>query len=143
MTVLATASNPHFEVSRLEIDRPGVTYTVDTLTELSNTYGSDTELFFITGVDAVFEILSWKDAQRVAGLVTFIATARPGYDFEAAKALHKTGETPFTITFIEVPALAISSTDVRHRFRTDRPVSYLIPEPVEGYIRKNRLYESN
>jgi nicotinate-nucleotide adenylyltransferase len=141
MTVLATADNPAFEVSRAEIDRPGVTYTVDTLTELSRAYGDEVALYFITGADAVFEILSWKDARRLASLATFIAATRPGYDLQAAKALHcADGQAEFDLRFIEVPALAVSSTELRRRFRAHEPLRYLLPAGVEGYIRKRQLY---
>jgi len=140
MTVLATAANPDFEVSRLEIDRPGVTYTVDTLDSLAREYGPSAELFFITGADAVWEILTWKDADRVADLATFIAATRPGYDLAAARAEHEAAASTFRIEYIEVPALAISSTDIRHRVAEKRPIRYLTPEPVVSYIRKTGLY---
>jgi len=140
MTVLATASNPDFHVSRLEIDRPGLTYTVDTLTELRATYGSQTEIFFITGADAVWEIVSWKDAERVADLATFIAATRPGYDLAAAKSDHEDAATGVRIETVEVPALAISSTDLRRRVAERRPIRYLTPETVAAYIEKHALY---
>jgi nicotinate-nucleotide adenylyltransferase len=138
MTVIATVSNHDFEVSRMEIDRPGDTYTVDTMTELRASYGAGAELFFITGADAVREILTWKDADRFVGLCTFIAATRPGYDVpvpgDAVVAL------PPAVEYMEVPALAISSSDIRERVRTRRPVRYLLPEAVASYIDKNGLY---
>ena len=140
MTVLATASNPDFDVSRLEVDRPGLTYTVDTLESLRTLYGPATELFFITGADAVWEIVSWRDAERIADLATFIAVTRPGYDLDAARQAHEDAATRFRIEYIEVPALAISSTDLRARIRARRPVRYLMPEPVVAYIDKHGLY---
>lgn len=140
MTVLATASNPDFDVSRLEVDRPGLTYTVDTLEALRTLYGPSTQLFFITGADAVWEIVSWRDAERVADLATFIAVTRPGYDLDAARRAHEKAATRFRIEYIEVPALAISSTDLRARIRSKRPVQYLMPEPVIAYIAKRGLY---
>jgi nicotinate-nucleotide adenylyltransferase len=140
MTVLATASNPDFDVSRLEVDRPGVTYTVDTLRDLRDTYGPATLLFFVTGADAVFDIVSWRDAETVADLATFIGATRPGYDLDAARRAHEDAETRFKIEYVEVPALAISSTDIRHRVRARRPIRYLTPEPVVSYIEKHGLY---
>lgn len=137
MTVIATASNPDFEVSRLEVDRPGATYTVDTMLQLRDIHGPQAELYFITGADAVWEILTWKDSDRLAGVCTFIAATRPGYDLsrfsaEDASRMH--------IEFMEVPALAISSTDIRERIAERRPVRYLLPEAVATYIAKNDLY---
>jgi len=140
MTVVATASNPDFDVSRMEVDRPGVTYTVDTLEALRAQHGPGTELFFITGTDAVWEIVGWKDADKVASLATFIAATRPGYDLEAAKAANESAVTKFSIEFIEVPALAISSTDLRGRVAQRRSIRYLTPEPVVAYIDKHGLY---
>jgi nicotinate-nucleotide adenylyltransferase len=140
MTVLATAANPDFDVSRMEIDREGLTYTVETLVALREQYGPGTELFFITGADAVFEIVSWKDADKIANLATFIAATRPGYDLEAARAAHEEAATRFRIEYIEVPALAISSTDIRARAAARRPIRYLTPEPVASYIDKYGLY---
>ncbi len=140
MTVIATSSNPDFDVSRMEVDRPGLTYTVDTLLALRDEYGPATEIFFITGADAVWDIVGWKDAERIAGLVTFIAATRPGYDLDAARAAHEVGPNGFRIEYIEVPALAISSTDLRARVFAGRPIRYLTPESVGRYIQKRRLY---
>ncbi len=143
MTVIATSSNPDFDVSRMEIDRPGLTYTVDTLLALREQYGPQTELFFITGADAVWEILSWHDADKIAGLCTFIAATRPGYDVRAAADEHTRLATDFSIEYIEVPALAISSTDIRARVVERRPIRYLLPEAVAAYIGKYGLYREN
>jgi nicotinate-nucleotide adenylyltransferase len=144
MTVLATASNPDFEVSRMEIERPGDTYTVDTMTALRAQFGPRCELYFITGADAVREILTWKDAERFAGLCTFIAATRPGYEPDLAAGAGESaphGSTAWPrVEFMEVPALAISSSDIRDRVRTRRPVRYLLPENVAAYIAKNGLY---
>jgi len=140
MTVIATVSNPDFHVSRMEVDRPGITYTVDTLSQLQASCGPSTELFFITGADAVWEIVSWKDAEKIAGLATFIAVTRPGYDLEEARRAHEKAATAFRIEYIEVPALAISSTDLRQRVADRRPIRYLTPEPVCSYIAKHGLY---
>jgi len=140
MTVLATASNPDFDVSRMEVDRPGLTYTVDTLMALRDQYGASTELFFITGADAVWDIVSWKDAEIVAETATFIAATRPGYDLGAARRAHEAATTRFRIEYVEVPALAISSTDLRRRVAQRRPIRYLTPESVASYIDKHGLY---
>jgi nicotinate-nucleotide adenylyltransferase len=143
MTVIATAANPDFDVSRMEVDRPGLTYTVDTLRALHREYGPHAELFFITGADAVWEIVGWKDAEEVAGLATFIAATRPGYDLAAARAAHEEQATGFRIDYIEVPALAISSTDVRRRVSERRTIRYLTPEAVGAYIEKRGLYRED
>ena len=140
MTVIATAANPDFDVSRLEVDRPGLTYTIDTLTALRDEYGPAAELFFITGADAVWDIVGWKAAERVADLATFIAATRPGYDLAAARASHEQQATAFRIESIEVPALAISSTDLRARVAQRRAIRYLTPEAVGAYIEKRGLY---
>ncbi len=140
MTVIATASNPDFEVSRLEIDRPGDTYTVDTLRLLRDSHGPNTELFFITGADAVREILTWKGAEELAGLTTFIAATRPGYVADSiAEAMPADAPAPRVEPMV-VPALAISSSDIRARVAERRPVRYLLPEAVAAYIVKNGLY---
>ncbi len=140
MTVLATAGNPDFDVSRMEVDRQGLTYTIDTLRALRELHGPSAELFFITGADAVWEIVEWKDAALVAGLATFIAATRPGYDLEAARESHDDAQTRFDIDYIEVPALAISSTDLRARVAARRPIRYLTPDAVVSYIEKHGLY---
>ncbi len=140
MTVIATSSNPDFDVSRMEIDRPGLTYTVDTLLALREKHGPQTDLFFITGADAVWEIVTWRDAEKIADLCTFIAATRPGYDVRAAADQHTELATKFRIEYIEVPALAISSTDIRVRVAERRPIRYLLPEAVASYIAKYGLY---
>jgi nicotinate-nucleotide adenylyltransferase len=138
MTVIATASNPRFSVSRIEIERQGPTYTVDTLAELRNQADGKVDLFFITGADALLEILHWKDPEEVLAQAHFIAATRPGYDlarFEVeAPSAHP------NITVMDVPALAISSTDIRRRVREGQPIRYLVPEGVQTYIEKHALY---
>jgi len=137
MTVIATASNPRFRVSRVEIDRGGPTYTVDTLRMLGTEY-PDAELYFITGADAMLEILDWKDPEEVLSSAHFIAASRPGYDltrFETAGPARDAG-----VSMMSIPALAISSTDVRERIHDGRPIRYLVPEGVKSYIEKAALY---
>ena len=138
MTVIATASNSHFRVSRIEIDRPGPTYTVETLRALRSELG-DVELYFITGADAILTILTWKDPAEVLGEARFIAATRPGYDLDRLEKELPEGLGD-RVHVLEIPALAISSTDVRRRVREGRPVRYLLPEGVARYIEKNALY---
>lgn len=135
MTVLATAANPAFSVSRLEIDRPGPTYTVDTLRSLRQQRPND-RLHFITGADAILNILTWKNAEDCLAIAEFVAATRPGYDL---RKLESEGLRR-RVRILDVPALAISSSDVRARFRQQRPVRYLIPLEVEQFARKYRLY---
>ncbi len=137
MTVIATASNPRFSVSRVEIDRDGPTYTVETLHALQEEH-PDAELFFVTGADAMLEILHWKDPEEVLSLAHVIAATRPGYDlarFEAEASSHHPN-----VSVMNIPALAISSTDIRQRVRAGRPIRYLVPEGVKSYIEKAGLY---
>ncbi len=138
MTVIATSSNPRFWVSRVEIERHGPTYTVDTLQELRRTAEDDIELFFITGADAMLEILNWKDPEDVLSLAHFIAATRPGYDIARFEAEAPTRHP--NVSVLDVPALAISSSDVRRRVREGEPIRYLVPESVETYITKFGLY---
>jgi len=138
MTVIATASNPAFTVSRVEIDAPGSTYTVDTLRRLRTGLGPDTRLFFVTGADAVLEILSWKDPEEVLHLAEIIAATRPGWDL--SKLFDRVPAAAGRVHIMTIPALAISSTDLRTRVGAGAPVNYLVPEGVARYIAKRRLY---
>jgi nicotinate-nucleotide adenylyltransferase len=133
MTVVATASNPRFTVSRVDVDRDGPTYTIDTLRDL-RAQRPGAELFFITGADALAQILSWKDSDALFELAQFIGVTRPGYE------LSETGLPADRVDLMEVPAMAISSTDVRDRVRDGEPVWYLVPDGVVQYINKHRLY---
>ncbi|WP_423734852.1 nicotinate-nucleotide adenylyltransferase [Bifidobacterium margollesii] len=135
MTVIATASNPKFTVSRVDIDRPGVTYTIDTLRDI-RAARPDAELFFITGADAVAEIMRWKDAEEMLRLTRFVAVSRPGYSSD----LRKLDVPTRCVDMLEIPALAISSTDVRRRSEQGEPVWYLVPDGVVQYISKHGLY---
>ena len=133
MTVIATASNPRFWVSRVDIDRPGPTYTIDTLRDLAAQH-PDAELFFITGADALEQILSWKDADELFALAHFVGVTRPGY-------LLSDDHLPRdAVSLVEVPAMAISSSACRERVLAGRPVWYLVPDGVVQYIGKHRLY---
>lgn len=133
MTVIATASNPRFTVSRVDVDRPGLTYTVDTLRDLK-TQRPDADLYFITGADAIEQILTWKDAEELFAMAHFVAVTRPGH------TLSVDGLPADRVSIQEIPALAISSTDVRARARAGQPVWYLVPDGVVQYIAKHRLY---
>ena len=135
MTVVATAANPTFTVSRVDIDRDGPTYTIDTLSEL-RAQRPDAELFFISGADAVAQILDWKDASELFALAHFVAVTRPGH------RLNVSGLPEHNVSLLEVPALAISSTDCRSRVNRGFPVWYLVPDGVVQYISKHHLYRS-
>lgn len=142
MTVLATIANDRFVVSRVDIDRPGPSYTVDTLAELHRRFDSEAELYFITGADAMLQILQWKDGATLFELCHFIAATRPGYGLSRLKTVLGPVAERFShrIHPLQVPALAISSTDIRRRVREGRSARYLLPDPVWHYIMKNGLY---
>jgi len=135
MTVIATAANPRFTVSRVDIDRDGPTYTIDTLLDLKRLY-PDADLFFISGADAVAQILSWKDADELWELAHFVAVSRPGHSFSVSDLPRH------DVSYLEVPALAISSTDCRVRVGRGSPLWYLVPDGVVQYITKHHLYRS-
>lgn len=134
MTVIATASNPRFHVSRIDIDRGGPTYTIDTLRELHRERGPETDLFFITGADALGNILTWRDADELFKLAHFIGCTRPGH------RLTDPGLPDGQVSLVEIPALAISSTDCRERVRRGEPIWYLVPDGIVQYINKRGLY---
>jgi len=136
MTVIATAANPRFTVSRVDIERDGPTYTVDTLRDLRALY-PQAELFFITGADAVAQILDWKDVDEIWELAHLVAVSRPGH------RLTISGLPADRVSSLEVPALAISSTDCRARVGKGWPVWYLVPDGVVQYIAKHRLYRGS
>jgi nicotinate-nucleotide adenylyltransferase len=134
MTVIATASNPRFSVSRVDMDRAGPTYTIDTLTDLREQRGAATELFFITGADALGQILSWRDSERLVSLAHLVGVTRPGH------LLADPGFPDGRISLVEIPALAISSSDCRERVGLNQPIWYLVPDGVVQYIAKRGLY---
>lgn len=136
MTVIATASNPRFTVSRVDVDRPGNTYTIDTLRDLAEKLGEGTEVFFITGADALAQILSWKEVDELFELAHFVGVSRPGHEL-SSEGLPQDG-----VSLLQIPALAISSTDCRDRVLDDLPVWYLVPDGVVQYIAKHNLYRS-
>lgn len=136
MTVIATASNPRFTVSRVDVDRPGNTYTIDTLRDLAEKLDEGTEMFFITGADALAQILSWKEVDELFQLAHFVGVSRPGHEL-SSEGLPQDG-----VSLLQIPALAISSTDCRDRVLDDLPVWYLVPDGVVQYIAKHNLYRS-
>jgi nicotinate-nucleotide adenylyltransferase len=134
MTVIATASNPRFSVSRVDLDRSGPTYTVDTLNDIRSERGPEWDLYFITGADALEQILSWRDLDELFDLAHFVGCTRPGHTLSA------TGLPEGKVTLVEVPALAISSTECRDRVRQGEPIWYLVPDGIVQYISKRHLY---
>ncbi len=135
MTVVATASNPTFTVSRVDVDRPGPTYTIDTLRDLHREH-PDADLYFITGADALAQILTWKDVDELFALARFVGVTRPGHE------LSDQGLPERQVRLLEIPAMAISSTDCRERVRGSRPVWYLVPDGVVQFIGKYGLYRT-
>jgi nicotinate-nucleotide adenylyltransferase len=140
MTVLATASNPAFTVSRLEVDHQGPTYTVDTLRRLRAAQPAGTRLFFITGADAVLQILTWKEPDQVLALAELIAATRPGFDLD--RLIGQVPGAAGRVHRMEIPALAISSSDLRTRVARGAPIQYLVPDEVARYIHDHALYQS-
>lgn len=140
MTVIATASNPRFSVSRVDIDRGGPTYTRDTLADLRAQH-PDSELYFITGADALGSILSWQNWEELFTMARFVGVSRPGYDLSDKHIAEAMSELPAdALSLVEVPALAISSTDCRRRAAGSRPIWYLVPDGVVQYVSKRGLY---
>jgi nicotinate-nucleotide adenylyltransferase len=136
MTQLAILGNPDFEISDLDVKRPGPTYTVDTLRDLSAEH-PNADLYFITGADAISQIKTWKDVDQIWGLARFVGVSRPGHDLEVPKSPQG------AISLLEIPALAISSTDIRGRVKAGKPIDYLLPDSVIGYIEEHNLYQGN
>ena len=147
MTIMATGSNPYFYVSRMEIDRPQPSYTIDTVKDLHEVY-KDSQILFITGTDAVLDILTWKNPAEILNLCIFIAATRPGYELDRLNNIKKRlkdelgiADIKERIHIIKIPALAISSTDIRNRVRTGKPIRYLLPEGVANHIYKMGFYK--
>lgn len=144
MTEMAVLSNHKFKVSDIEIKKEGKSYTLNTLTELTEKY-PDAEFYFITGTDAVIELPTWREPQEVLKLCRFVAVSRPGISMdEAAVKISEINKMyNSSIELFQAPMLKISSTDIRQRFKTGKSAKYLLPESVEQYIIKNNLYGSN
>ena len=138
MALLATDSNECFSVSSVEIDRGGESYTSDTIVELEKIYSARSNCYFITGADAIAEISAWHKSENLPKLAKFIAVSRPGYKLDMSKIDPRFHRGTY---LIEVPALAISSTEIRERIRKGKTIKYLVPEIVEEYIYKNKLYQ--
>ncbi len=134
MAKLATDDNPFFEVSRIELDREGPTYTIDTLRMMREIQPED-DLYFITGADAISQILTWKRPEEALELATFVAVTRPGHELDDLRSLGS------RVVVLEIPALAISSTDIRRRASEGRPIRYLVPDVVARYIADHGLYK--
>ena len=143
MTTLAVMSNPSFIVSRVEVDKKEPSYTIDTLRYFKSSGAPGANLYFITGADAIMEILTWKDYSSLAKLCTFIAVSRPEYPLERLSEItaDRFPELKSRIHLLEIPALAISSTFIRKRVALGKTIKYLTPEPVEQYIKKHGLYK--
>ncbi len=143
MTLLATETNPRFFSSRIEIDRKGYTYTIDTIRELKEMYPGS-EIYFITGADAFSNILTWKNPELLLSSCHFVAATRPGYSrAKAAPQIEALmDQHADTLHYLEVPALSISSSEIRARVQQGRPIKYLLPETVENYIYKHGLYHA-
>jgi len=142
MTVIATASNPRFSVSRVDVDRDGPTYTTDTLRDLGAAH-RDCDLYFITGADALATILTWQGWEELFGLAKFIGVSRPGYELTDSHIKDAADRLPDdALRLVEIPALAISSTDCRTRAAAGRPIWYLVPDGVVQYVAKRDLYSS-
>lgn len=139
MVVLATASNPHFTASRVEIERPGPSYAIETIEQFKRERGEESQLYFITGADAILEILTWRDHARLLKLARFVAATRPGFNLEELRG-KLTDEQLDDIDFVQVPGIEISSTEIRQRLCAGLPIRYLTPSPTEAYIQKNHLY---
>ena len=140
MACLATASNSHFDVSRIEVDRSGVTYTVDTLRELHRLLPDNVELYFITGADAIKDIILWRSANEIARLATFVGATRPGTDLALAREAQERSDAPFDVRYLDIPLMDISSSDIRARVAAGKSVRYLTPSSVCGFIVAHNLY---
>ncbi|MGM0502138.1 MAG: nicotinate-nucleotide adenylyltransferase [Bacillota bacterium] len=138
MALIATISNSKFRVSRMEIDRPGLSYTIETVREFEKIYPG-AKFYFITGADAILEIFTWKAPEELLAEVEFIAASRPGYCLsQLGKEIYD--EYRDSIHLLEIPGLAISSTNIRNRVKEGRPIKYQLPAEVESYIKKHQLY---
>ena len=144
MCKLATQNNPLFDVSSVEIERGGDTYTIDTLNVLRNHYPTNVELFFIAGADAISTITHWKDSESLASLARFVGVTRPGFQFIPSEdEANRLQRYHFRVDYLEVTALAISSSDIRYRVQNNNSVRYLVPDDVNDYLLSHGLYRNN
>jgi nicotinate-nucleotide adenylyltransferase len=135
MTVLATQDNPRFEVSRIELDRPGRSYSIETVKQLKEIYGQDAEIHWIVGADSILDMSIWKDVDQLLTICRFIAINRPGYDLSQADQRFMGAVQPFRVTNVD-----ISATEIRRRVKQGKSIKYLVPPAVEKYIHENGLY---
>lgn len=142
MVELAIAGNPHFEASRMELDRRGPSYTVDTLVALRKTFGPGCELHFIMGVDALEGLQRWRDPERILALARIVAVTRPGHDLDVDALARALPGLPGRLEVLATLQIGISATDLRERARRGLPIRYQVPEEVEAYIREHGLYRS-
>ena len=142
MTVLATNSNPYFDVSSIELNRDGYTYTLNTIKELNEYYGKEVELLFITGADALFEIETWYKVEELLKLCSFVSVTRPGYNKSMLEQKLQYLQSKYNskLHIIDVPGLNISSTEIRERIKTNISIKYLVPDEVEQYIFQHGLF---
>jgi len=143
MLHLAIADRPHFRVSTLEIERPGPSYTVDTIAELRGQYGSEAEIFFILGWDSLAQIAEWREPLRIIEMCYLVAVPRPGYqrpDLEALEA--SVPGVSQRVVFLEKPQIDISASAIRELVARGKPINHLVPEPVAEYIIKHKLYST-
>jgi nicotinate-nucleotide adenylyltransferase len=140
----AVVSNDNFEVSRIEIDRIELTYTIDTLMEFKKIYGDNSKLYFITGADVIHDILTWREFEKVFTLCEFVTTLRPGIDKAAFEKDVNNLIVKYNaiINILEVPQIDISSTMIRKKIMNNQKINNLVPEKVENYIMVNNLYRS-
>ncbi|MFA5523925.1 MAG: nicotinate-nucleotide adenylyltransferase [Tissierellales bacterium] len=145
MTLLATISNPFFDVSTIELEKEEITYTIDTIKEFRTSCMDTAEFYFITGADSLLELSTWKDVDQLLSMCKFVAATRPGFQLEKIETKVRELESKYNkgIYTVSVPALQISSTDIRKRIKEGRAVKYLLPESVESYIIKHKLYLDN
>jgi nicotinate-nucleotide adenylyltransferase len=140
MALLGTATNPAFEVSRIEIERTGPSYSVDTIRQIRGIYGPDSEIYFILGTDEAVDITTWHEAHSLPDLTRFAVVSRPGFGIEELRTrIPERFYSAFSI--LPMPVIGISSTEIRERIASGRSIRYMTPEPVEAYIRKRELYE--
>ena len=135
MTVLATRGNPHFEVSRIELDRPGRSYSIETVREFKREYGQAAEIYWIVGADSVLDMFIWKDVDELLSICNFLAINRPGYDLKQADQRFLKKVQLFKVTNVD-----ISASEIRRRLRHGQSIKYLVPPDVESYIYENGLY---
>jgi nicotinate-nucleotide adenylyltransferase len=140
MVGLGIASNPHFEISRVDVDRPGPSYTVDTISILQEQWGAETEFFFVMGLDSLLELPTWHEPHRLIRLCRLIAVRRPGFQVDLAQLEARVPGISARVEIIDMPEMDISSTDLQRRAREGLPIKYQVPDKVERYIEEHQLY---